>query len=368
MCIVLLTRIFLITQPYATLVRTITTPAVTSFVKTCITFIDACESGLQYTHPCLNDVLESFSRLLPNHPGIFRSFPRLPGLLLPILAPTPSTSDASSNAVTSRGQSQSTDTVTLAQTLFVALHPSGPAKIPAVRWSEALADVIENLHVTADQAFRAVVEDWEATTGRARRAPSGDSLAEEVSGAGVGSSMATLPRWTGIQAGTERLVGLLGLLKQFILTPTSGPITLPMGVIWDILSRLLSLRVPSSSRIDVRLNSQISRAERDGLWLGLPCVHVAVLDAVGAMVTMLKHSIVPVAQVILKHTSWVFQTESTHTYASPLARFQLYSTNNQQLFPYTNLPHTLPTSPLHRVLTQQSYRFRSRRYHPVLLL
>lgn len=86
LCIITLTRIFILTREYPTLVREITTPSLPAFVQAALQVTSSnAPAGL------LQIVLESFNQLLPRHPTIFRSYlKQLNQLLAATVAPTPS--------------------------------------------------------------------------------------------------------------------------------------------------------------------------------------------------------------------------------------------------------------------------------------
>ena len=93
-------------------------------------------------------------------------------------------------------------------------------------------DVLKELHSTADQVLRAVQESWEGSNGYTRSRV-------EVDGESNGGGGAELPSWSGIEAGTERLVGLYQYLSDCLKYPTKTPVTIPNSALVDAASRLL---------------------------------------------------------------------------------------------------------------------------------
>jgi pre-rRNA-processing protein RIX1 len=70
LCIITLTRIFLLTREYPTLIREITTPSLPAFVQACLQIANS----KSVTPSLLETILQSFNELLPRHPTIFRSY------------------------------------------------------------------------------------------------------------------------------------------------------------------------------------------------------------------------------------------------------------------------------------------------------
>lgn len=179
-------------------------------------------------------------------------------------------------------------------------------------WRKAIRTTIADVHHTANKVFRAVIEDWEATVGTSHQAPESRNLGEQISD--VNEDLLGLPSWQGISAGVERLCGLLAFIKAFIATPTSSTVSLPLGPLMDMLARIFSLVVPSKQASadrygGPRLNPEIGRDEREGLWAGLPRVHVAALNVLSALAARLNCSFTPFAQGALDQIAWVFTAE-----------------------------------------------------------
>ncbi|CAI4218337.1 unnamed protein product [Parascedosporium putredinis] len=58
---------------------------------------------------------------------------------------------------------------------------------------------------------------------------------------GGGDSADMLPAWVGVGPGSQRLIGLLGFMAEFILQPTKSPISIPVGVLVDAVSRVAQI-------------------------------------------------------------------------------------------------------------------------------
>ncbi|KAJ8117049.1 hypothetical protein OPT61_g1666 [Boeremia exigua] len=304
LCIITLTRIFMFTREYPTLIREITTPSLPAFVQSGLQIASSSTSGsLQLT------VLECFGELLPRHPTIFRSYLKtLRPLLCRLVAPTPSTGlseDQSQGAPTV----VSTEVSDAARRLLIQLPCCAPKGASSEEWENALRTTIGGVHRVADRVFRAVLEDWQSTV---REAPTnGHALDGEVQD--LEDDYLSLPPWSGIFAGSERLVGLLQLVKAYLQSPTTNQVTLRVGVLMDLITRLLSLTIPAagskSFQNTVRINNQVGKEERENLWLVLPTIHVAAIELLLVMTHRLQKSTLAIDTLVLDQLVWVFGSE-----------------------------------------------------------
>lgn len=303
LCIITLTRIFMLTREYPTLIREITTPSLPAFVQSGLHIANSnTSSTLQLT------VLECFSELLPRHPTIFRSYLKtLRPLLCRLVAPTPSTGLLDDQqGVSATVTAEVSDA---ARRLLVHLPCCAPKGASSEEWENALRTTIGGVHRVADRVFRAVLEDWQSTV---REAPSnGHALDGEVQD--LEDDYLSLPPWSGIFAGSERLVGLLQLVKEYLQSPTANSVTFRVGVTMDLITRILSLTIPASGskafQNNVRINNQVSKEERENLWLVLPSVHVAAIELLLAMADRLQESTLAIDTLILDQLVWVFGSE-----------------------------------------------------------
>ncbi len=180
----------------------------------------------------------------------------------------------------------------------------------------ACKNVITDSHVVADHIFRSVLEDWEPAAQTSSYQKKGEVATTEILSQGDTSQM-RLPSWTGISAGVTRLSGLLYLLRQYVAESTASTVKFPVGAIVDLLTRIFTLTVPLSrenqgGQSGVRLNTEIGREERDGLWIGLPQIHVAAMSVLVTMIDRLGCGFLPMAQEFLDLVLWVFNAENTH--------------------------------------------------------
>ncbi|PQE22193.1 hypothetical protein CJF32_00004569 [Rutstroemia sp. NJR-2017a WRK4] len=292
LCIVALTKIYCMTHQYQTLIREITTPTLPTFITSCLNAISSKSSRSDVCYSLVETAFRSFTTLLPRHTTIFRPFAsQLRVVTRPYLAPT-----VRDGAFIPASLKES------ARRLVVVLHQTVPKNGGGEEWGKAVRDLIKDIHVTADQVFRAVVEDWESNAGYIAETV---NVNEESSGGAQNPD--DLPSWTGIDAGIERLVGLLALLQCYLQGPTAAAVTIPLGSLFDLVTRLLSVSLPMDSGSgSVRLHPAIDRDERDGLWTGLPQILISALQISSTISDVLGHNFMPMAQGSLDLLVWSF--------------------------------------------------------------
>lgn len=305
LCIITLTRIFLLTREYPTLIREITTPSLPAFVQAALQIANSTTST-----SLLQTILESFNELLPRHPTIFRSYlKQIQPLLAQLVAPTPS-SKISEEQTPGLRTGTTSEIVSAARQIYVQIPSCAPKGGASEEWGKSVKSTVNNVHKTADKVFRAVLEDWQST---AREAPvtNGHTLDDEVQDLECDS--ANLPPWSGIFAGSERLVGLLRILRQYLESPTTNSVYLTVGSVMDLITRILSLTVPSvggkTFQNAVRLNNQVSKEERENLWLLLPDVHIASIEVLLALAHRSQASTLALDSAIIDQVVWVFGSE-----------------------------------------------------------
>lgn len=301
MCIITLTRIFHLTYQYQTLVREITTPSLPAFITASLNLVSVKPSSeparnLKPNTPFLETVLHALVDLIARHPTIFRPFSaQIHSLVLAIIGSSPPAFFPES-------------VVNLAVQLFVSLHNCAPKNAPGDQWKNAIKLTISSIHRTADHVFRAVVEQWESVDATLRRAANAQNYDQEMGD--DGPDPLDLAGWHGVHSGADRLIVLLRLLSGFLSSPTASTVSIPLGYILDLTSRLMSVTVPSEGAdASAQLNLQIGREERDALWTELPRIHVACIDLFISAINALGTGIIPAAQTILEHALWVFRAE-----------------------------------------------------------
>ena len=324
LCIITLTRIFLLTREYQTLIREITTPSLSGFITSCLNNVSSRISLSSQDvrkpnvhSPLLETVLEALGELLPHHPTAFRPFvAQIRSLILLLLAPTPSNllqGGSTKQSIVETGSPTSPCTAA-AQRLFVLLHYCAAKNASVDEWNKALRVTIANIHNTTDQVFRAIFEDWESSIKTRINGTNSKDYSIIVSDAGL--DLLGLPGWNGIHAGCERLSGLLLLLRSSLATQNSSVVSLPVGAMVDAITRVLSLLVPAATdqrpyEGGPRLNPEISREEREALWARLPQIHVAALRTLSTLLARLGTASSALSHGLLDLLLWVFRSEHT---------------------------------------------------------
>ncbi|KAH7122715.1 rRNA processing/ribosome biogenesis-domain-containing protein [Dendryphion nanum] len=306
--LITLARIFILTRDYRTLVREITTPSLPTFIQSSLQIALSNPSN-----DLLLVILSNFQALLPSHPAMFRTYEKqIQQLLGLIVAPTPSTKLASEQVVGPR-VNPSSEVTEAARKLYVQLPCCAPKGATSEEWERALKNTVSNAHRVADKVFRAVVEEWKPAH-ETSTASNGQTMEDEVQD--VEKDLLGLAPWTGIYAGSERFVGLLQLIKEYLMNPTPNSVTLPLSLIVDLVTRVLSLTIPPLSgskalTMSVRFNNQISKDERDCLWATLPHIHVTVVEVLLAVSRRCEQS-VSLDAIILDQLIWLFGAEKNH--------------------------------------------------------
>lgn len=300
LCIVTLTRIFMLTREYPTLLRELTTPCLPSFVSACLNHFQGHDLGQTAAQRALlGPVLESISILLPRHPAIFRPFEnQLRDIGLHILSTDPFQPDCKYSAPK--------ELRSIAQRLLALLPACVPKGGSAEKLDGLIRETVKYLHASADQVFRAVEEDWESTC-NVISTTEGHTLSDQpemdvTDGNKHGG-------WVGIRSGAERMVSHLGFLKHCVLTPTSSAFPLRIGVIADLLTRLMYMQVSRGDSGSSRFNPQVSRQEREELWTVLSSIHIASIEIFVALIERLYTASAPTCQQLLELLPWMFEAE-----------------------------------------------------------
>ncbi|KAK1087100.1 hypothetical protein LTR33_001225 [Friedmanniomyces endolithicus] len=300
LAIIALTRIFTLTWDYTNLIREITTPALPAFIGTCLSNAEnqRC-SGSE-----LQAILEAFATLIPKHPTMFRTHEaQIRSELLRVLSVTSSTVGTGRHYTAEHRHS--------AQQLLVLLHNCAPKQGAADKWNETLRATVTAAHTTCDRIFRSVIEDWQTTSGvqpslAVNARLQGDVELDNDDAVGMTG-------WKGVYAGSERLIALLDLLGSQIETATAGAVTIRLGLVVDLLTRLFSLRTPSAKLATVKPNQQVSKDEREALFAILPAVHVATLKLTRSILRRFGSSVASITQPLLAQITWLFQAEASYS-------------------------------------------------------
>ncbi|KAK4238157.1 Pre-rRNA-processing protein rix1 [Achaetomium macrosporum] len=292
--IVTLTKIYMLLQAYPTLVREMATPTIPDYAKACLQLIRPPASGRSLKVPVafIDTVACSLSKLVVLYPTTLRPLvAQMKAALRAYIAPT-----SSDPAVVPRSLRDSS------RRLSILLSYTAPKNGSSEEWARAIRVTILDAHITVDQVFRAVVESWESTTGyRSQTVHTG------ADPSGGGDTAEELPPWTGVTAGGDRLIGLLEFLSDYFNCPTKAPVTVPLGEVLDLTSRITLVTPPSSGSEDsITTNPAIGRDEKAELWSVLPDIHNAVLRLHHAVIRRLRENTVPLATDILDQVVRVF--------------------------------------------------------------
>ena len=300
LCITTVTRIFLLSHGRQSLVREIMTPVLPAFITACLKSISS------KSNTNLSSVaLQALCKLLPHHPATFRPFTaQVRACILPLIAPTPATL---SRELAENRKSVAETVANCSRRLFVLLNTCAPKKTENEAWTASLRLVVDTIHGTADRVFRSLVED---------RAPSSTgsqdlfrSSTERVRSAE--EDHLGLPGWVGIDAGIERLEGLLKLLQSFYSTATTFSVAVPVGITLSVVSRFLSLLVPANvSQSSARLNPEFERDEREPLLLALPRIHTLAIEVLTTLTERLGSAGVSFHTSTIQQCLWVLNTDA----------------------------------------------------------
>lgn len=300
LCVLSLTSIYLMTYQYQSLVREVTTPTLPNFVSSCLNLISPKSSARVMELPCslVGTIFESFWVLIPRHPTIFRPYGnQIKAVIRPYLAPT-----LCDRPFLPLSLSQSARRVAVLLYLTAVKNTSGE------EWSKGIRALIRDIHGTVDQVYRAVIEDWDSTAGYVSQSV---DINQEVHGGA--KSGEDLPAWKGIDAGIQRLEGMLRLLREHFVHHTTTAVNIPLDLIVDLLTRLMSVVPPTNAKggsdyNGIRLHPAIERNERDGLWAGLRSVHMVSIEVYLVLFDRLQYNFTSLAWRCLSKVVWIFSS------------------------------------------------------------
>lgn len=288
--IVTLTRIFMLTWEFPTLIREITTPSLPTFVSTCL-------NNLVSRHPTPQEIkatLECFAQLLPRHPTIFRQHQDAVAKLLTAVFENKASGD---------------HIIDLASRISVLLHQCEPKNGASEKWEATLVATLHSAHVMADRTFMSVEEDWQSVTGT--NFVNKNILSELYSKAQQASSSADGPVGQFITPGYQGLMNHLRLLTAYFASATSASVVASVGAVADLLTRLMSNTISTSTaRSTIRFKRDATREERDALTEVLPQIHVACLEVLSVILDRYAKALTPSLQPFLDQIMWIFHASS----------------------------------------------------------
>lgn len=289
--VITLTRIFTLTWNHSNLVREITTPALPTFLASCLNNVEKKSCGASE----LQTVLDAFATLIPKHPTIFRTYEaQIRSLLVRILSSI--ASDSTQGLFYTQSQIQS------AQKLFVLLHHCAPKQGASDKWDATLLATTAAAHATCDILFRSVKEDDPRDKTRVAIVDAGEVGSDSIDDI-------ALTAWNGVFNGSKRLITILGLIEAHFQNSTYATVSVRIGAVLDLVRRILSLttevRDDSSN-----FNSAVTKEEREALLATLPSIHVAALHLVCSVLCQLEQYVVPIIQNVLDLVIGVYSAES----------------------------------------------------------
>ena len=318
LCIITLTRIFLLTQHHQSILREITTPSLPGFIALCLEILKADLTPAQIQkrktsgcHSLCVTAISALCELIPHHPTLFRPFAsQIRAYILPHIAATcPELGADKTQCVNSKKTTASI--AEPAQKLLVLLSVCAPRNTSGDEWTRTMHDLIRIFHRTADLVFRAVSEDWKPSSTTSQPDTSNDKSFNEVVSDMKQDSFG-LPGWKGIYAGMDRLDGILHTLQMFLTTPIPSAVNVPVGSILDVLTRVLSVLPPSNKERfnnGMRLNLEIGRDEREGFWTGLSRVQISALEVYLLLISRLGLSSIVFCDGVLEQALLIFESD-----------------------------------------------------------
>lgn len=294
-CILTITRIYLLSKDHQALVREITTPTLPAFTTASLNAIKpttAVLEGSTITHlsPLLPVVLRSWIALIEHFAPTFRpSTPVMKSVCLSLLTDTSCSDETRDAAITLLGRLH-----------FCAAKNGGAAEL-----SLACSQAIEAAHDTADLVFRAVIEDWTPTVTRTSKA----TRKQRMAGIPATSSndVLGLEKWQGITEGCKRLQAYLSIISELFTTKHSQEMNIPFGLLLDLTARLAAV-TPPTKKFSLRTNNEISRDEHEELWLNIHDVHCRVLRLFTESISTYKQALHPLLPSMLQQASDIFES------------------------------------------------------------
>ncbi|KAI1752951.1 rRNA processing/ribosome biogenesis-domain-containing protein [Xylaria castorea] len=307
--VVTTTKIFTLMHEYPTLIREIVTPNLSVFAKACLQILKPPASSKVGKAPysLVETIFEAMSTLVPLYPTTLREFAgKFKTEARPYLVPTISDNILVPNTLQASSRR-----------LAIRLHMTAAKGGDSTEWTKHIDELVKTLHSTADQTFRAIQETWESTIGYK---PQPVNVDAEPQGGGGDSDQ--LPRWVGVQAGGERIIGLLDFICEYLRCRTRVAVTIPVTALVDITSRMSSIRLPSpgKEKLDSGMNPAIGREERDEFRTVFPDIQVAAMRMHLALIQRLEKNYIPLAQETLDQILRIFKS----TYRLPQARTTIF--------------------------------------------
>lgn len=292
-------HIYLSTAENQQLVREITTPTLPAFISATINTVKPRTSNIESKtvralSPLLDVVLRSWNALLEHFPSTIRpNAASMRSICLSVVSDETSPSD----------------TREAAYQVLARIHYCAPKNTAGTEWSQSCSQIIDAAHDTADLIFRAVVEDGTPSTNRISEVTRKQKSASVPATSSADS--AGFDAWSGVSQGCFRITSQLDLLKHFLTNSQSAEVNVPLGALFDLTSRLSAITTPIS-KYSARTNNDITREEREELWLNLPRIHVSILELYHEMSVAFGQALYPVSNLISTQIWDILEAEHPH--------------------------------------------------------
>ncbi|KAI1450842.1 hypothetical protein F5Y02DRAFT_366073 [Annulohypoxylon stygium] len=302
LCIVTLIKIYTLMHAYPTLVREIVTPTLPTFATACLQILKlpASSKAAKIPNSLVEHIFEALSTIIPLYPTTLRQFSsKLRAETRPYIAPT--ISDAT--IIPSSLQASS-------RRLAIKLHMTAVKGGDSSEWAKHLDRLIKTFHSTADQVLRAVQESWESTSSHVPGSmlQQGDFDKEPLGGS---TDLDQLPPWTGVYAGSERIIALLDFIGEYLRCYTKTVVTIPVSAIVDIIARISSILPPGQGgnrSTLIQMNPAIGREEKDELWTVFPDIQLAAIKLQHTVAQRLGKNFMSIAQESLEQLLGMFES------------------------------------------------------------
>ncbi|PSK56653.1 hypothetical protein B9Z65_6277 [Elsinoe australis] len=288
-----LTRIFILTWSYPSLVREITTPSLSPFIKTCLGNIGSQNRDEKE----LRVVLESFTHLLPHHHTTFRSHVK------DIESIATQESGLSDSDLAAPGvRTYSTATRLSAARLVTALHGCEPKQGYATSWENAIDGTIEKTQRATDVVLHGVDEDLESaatsTKAYAVKYMNGQSPQNRV---------------VSMHANSERITNGLDALSCYISSDSTGSVAVQIHQLDGLVQRLLGCVYGATAQgPSLRFTPDVGRDERDTGISVLPRIHVSALHLLTSLLDRYGSLLGHLAHTYIAQLRWLFQAEKDY--------------------------------------------------------
>ncbi|PNS15460.1 Transcription elongation factor S-II [Sphaceloma murrayae] len=286
------TRIFMLTWPYPSLVREVTTPSLAPFMKTCINNVSMRNRDERE----LIAVLESFRHLVSHHHTTFRTQVKDIQVLIDEALGLVDV-DAAADIRATRPA-----LVTSAARLAAAITACEPKNGQAISWENLMESLVTRAHRAADVVLSGVNEDI---------APAAASDKTRIV-----RHFKTRPandRVASIHMNSVQLTRSLEQISHFLFNDSVGPVSVQIHSLNSLLMRILACVQSSSDRgQQLRFGNDIGRDERDACIQSLPQIHVVVLQLLNALLNRYGPALGHLAHAYTSQVRWVFEAEIDH--------------------------------------------------------